>query len=246
MDLSFISYPTLDNVKTALFIQPHPDDNEIGAGGTMAILNKRGVKVYGLTVSLGKGGSKLINPDELAKIRKEEAQEAMDVLGCINLGNLGYYEIDHTTNLSLVKDLVKVIRKIKPDVIFSVDPDLKNEMHPMHILVGKAFKEAFMRSGQSYFPNTGEFHSNAFSPRIIGFYFTDDDNTIIDITNVYAIKRKAILKHKTQVDKNYIRILDQYFSLISNDTPYKYVERLKLLSSIHTHCFALPKTFKLK
>ena len=33
MDLSSIAYPKLEDIQSALFIQPHPDDNEIGAGG---------------------------------------------------------------------------------------------------------------------------------------------------------------------------------------------------------------------
>ena len=43
--------PKLETVRRALFIQPHPDDNEIGAGGTMAYLLSRGAEVFGLTVT---------------------------------------------------------------------------------------------------------------------------------------------------------------------------------------------------
>ena len=45
MDLSSIAYPKLEDIQSALFIQPHPDDNEIGAGGTMAYLTHRGIPV---------------------------------------------------------------------------------------------------------------------------------------------------------------------------------------------------------
>jgi len=243
---NYFAYPTLDTIKTALFIQPHPDDNEIGAGGTMTLLNKRGVKVYGLTVSLGKGGSDTIAPDELAEIRKVEAKEAMDVTGAIDLGNLGYYEIDETTHYSLVNDLVKVIRDIKPDAIFSVDPNLENETHPMHILVGNAFKEAFHRSGAKYYPNAKTPDSEAFTPKILGFYFTDSDNTIVDISETYELKLEAMAKHKSQLSKEYIAMLDQYFAFIASDTLYHRVERFKLLSAVHTHCFAIPKSLKQK
>ena len=105
MDLSSIAYPKLEDIQSALFIQPHPDDNEIGAGGTMAYLTHRGIPVYGLTVTEGRGGSKTIEPEELGKIRKIEAQNAMDVLGVVNLGCLGYHDNRPIIHETLVKSL---------------------------------------------------------------------------------------------------------------------------------------------
>ena len=122
MDLSSIAYPKLEDIQSALFIQPHPDDNEIGAGGTMAYLSHQGIPVYGLTVTEGRGGSKTIEPEELGKIRKIEAQNAMDVLGVVNLGCLGYHDNRPIIHETLVKELVRIIREVKPQAIFTVDP----------------------------------------------------------------------------------------------------------------------------
>ena len=85
-----LGYPKFEDIRSALFIQPHPDDNEIGAGGTMAKLVKMGIPVYGLTVTEGRGGSNIYAPEKLAEIRKIEAANAMDILGVINLGCLKY------------------------------------------------------------------------------------------------------------------------------------------------------------
>ena len=184
MDLSSIAYPKLEDIQSALFIQPHPDDNEIGAGGTMAYLTHQGIPVYGLTVTEGRGGSKTIEPEELGKIRKIEAQNAMDVLGVVNLGCLGYHDNRPIIHETLVKELVRIIREVKPQAIFTVDPQLPDEMHPVHIQVGRAVQEAYMRCGQIYYPFEDHAkHADAFSPDIIGFYFTADDNTILDISD---------------------------------------------------------------
>jgi LmbE family N-acetylglucosaminyl deacetylase len=55
MDNPFISHlrkpPKLKGIKKALFIQPHADDNQIGAGGMMALLADSGAEVYELTVT---------------------------------------------------------------------------------------------------------------------------------------------------------------------------------------------------
>lgn len=243
--LKAIQYPTLDDIQSVLFIQPHPDDNEIGAGGTMIRLVKKGIPVYGLTVTEGRGGSNVYAPSELAKIRQREADEAMKITGAINLGCLGYHDQNPIVHEKLVKDLVKIIREVKPDAIISVDDKLENELHPVHLAVGKAVKEAFFRSGQAFYPfEDGYKHEDVHKCRIIGFYFTEDDNTIVDISDVYDQKRKAILVHKSQVDEQLMSMYDGLFKLISADHPGKIVERLKLLYDIHTHCFTVPAFLK--
>ena len=243
--LKAIAYPTIDDIKSALFIQPHPDDNEIGAGGTMIKLVQKGIPVYGLTVTEGRGGSNIYTPEELAEIRKVEADESMKITGVKNLGCLGYHDNNPIVHKKLVEDLVKVIREIKPDAIFTVDDKLENELHPVHLAVGKAVREAFFRSGQAYYPfEDGIKHEDSHTCRIIGFYFTEDENTIIDITDVYPQKRQAILAHKSQVNEKLMTMYDGLFTLLSSDHPNKMVERLKLLYEIHTHCFTIPNFLK--
>lgn len=243
--LQAIAYPKLEDIKSALFVQPHPDDNEIGAGGTMIKLVQMGIPVYGLTVTEGRGGSNIYAPEELGKIRMVEADEAMKVTGTINLGCLGYHDNNPIVHEKLVKDIVKVIREIKPDAIFTVDDKLENEMHPVHLHVGKAVREAFFRSGQAYYPfDENQYHEDKHGCRIIGFYFTEKENTIVDITDVYAKKREAILCHKTQVNEQLMRTYDGLFTLLSADHPGKMVERIQLLSSLHTHCFTIPSFLK--
>ena len=243
--LKAIAYPTIDDIKSALFIQPHPDDNEIGAGGTMIKLVQKGIPVYGLTVTEGRGGSNIYTPEELAEIRKIEADESMKITGVKNLGCLGYHDNNPIIHKKLVEDLVKVIREIKPDAIFTIDDKLENELHPVHLAVGKAVREAFFRSGQTYYPfEDGIKHEDSHTCRIIGFYFTEDENTIVDITDVYPQKRQAILAHKSQVNEKLMTMYDGLFTLLSSDHPNKMVERLKLLYEIHTHCFTIPKFLK--
>lgn len=248
MKIQDIKYPALETIKCALFIQPHPDDNEIGAGGTMAYLtHKIGATVYGLTVTQGSGGSDNPNltPEQLIKQRQTEANNAMAITNTINLGDLGYNNINKPTHDNLVNDFVNVIRKVKPDAVFTVDPKLEDEMHPVHILVGNAVCEAFMRASQAYYPfHENKYHEDAHSIKTIGFYFTDRDNTIVDISEFYQLKLDAIRAHTSQISNDYLNTLDQYFELISSDQSAFRIERLRLLNSIHTHCFALPKFIK--
>lgn len=242
MDLSVIQYPKFEEIKSALFIQPHPDDNEIGAGGAMALLAKRGIPVYGLTVTEGRGGSDIYTPEQLSEIRKNEADDAMKITGAINLGDLGYHNTNPIVHEKLVEDIVRVIRQVKPDAIFTIDPYLPNEMHPVHIKTGKAVEEAYLRCGQKSYPFHEDWqHEDAFKPRTLGFYYTEDDNTIVDITEVFNTKLDAIRAHHSQMQENDVLMLKKLFELTSADQNGKIVERFKLLSNLHTHAFAMPK-----
>ena len=62
------SPPDLSKAKRVLFVQPHPDDNEIGAGGTMAWLVSLGVEVWELTVL----DDRYANPDYIGRENEVE------------------------------------------------------------------------------------------------------------------------------------------------------------------------------
>ena len=243
--LNQMKYPTIDTIQSALFIQPHPDDNEIGAGGTIAYLRAKGVPVYVVTVTKGDGGSKLYSPEELTEIRHKEALHAAEILDVEYMGNLGFSNTNPGTEDTICASIVEVIRKCRPHAIFSVDPNLPNETHPVHIRVGNAVKQAFMRAGQTFYPFADNVERpDAFTPEILGQYFTEDETTILDISAFYDLKLAAIQAHVSQVDASYLAMLDSYYAVIAQGTAYHRVERLKLLSSVHTHCFALPKEIR--
>lgn len=237
--LNTIQYPTVDEIESALFIQPHPDDNEIGAGGLMAKLVERNIPVYSITVTQGDGGSNTHTPQELVALRHQEAQHASDILGVTYLGNLGFNNSNPGTVEAICEKLVAIIRKIKPHAIFSVDPTLPNEIHPVHLRVGRAVMEAFLRCDQAYYPFHTQEKEEPFSVSILGQYFTHRPNTIVDITPVIELKKASIRAHQSQVNEtflNSILFLDRYQGYKHN---LEYAECFKLLRSIHTHCFTL-------
>lgn len=237
-----ISYPTLDQIESALFIQPHPDDNEIGAGGTIALLRKSGAKIYGLTVTKGEGGSPepTITPKEITEIRKSEANDAMKILDIINLGNLDYDEVSSINHDELVKDIVTVLRSIKVDAVFTVDPKLKDELHPTHIQVGNAVSEAFMRCGLAYFPADNKIHKDAYTLKILGYYMTNRATTVVNISDVIDIKMSSVKAHKSQIDEALLEAIYSLAEVNALGFDFKYAEPLRLLDPLHTHSFSIP------
>jgi len=113
--------------KTILLIGAHPDDDSY-AMGTLGMLNANGNDVYIVILTTGNVGTQ--DPDlgmmDLARIRRQEEQAALATMG-IPLDhyiNLGYDDgmLEYEDKKEVVAKLVRMIRKIKPDVLFSFDP----------------------------------------------------------------------------------------------------------------------------
>lgn len=95
MDLlleAMLKPPKLKNVKKAICIQPHPDDNEVGMGGAIAELIAKGCEMHYITVTDGALG--LLNAsmthEELAALRKIETEESGRLLGVEHFHYLNY------------------------------------------------------------------------------------------------------------------------------------------------------------
>ena len=91
--------PDIEKFERYLFIGPHPDDIEIGAGATAAKLAAMGKSVCFLICLDGRYGSETVPPEELVGIRKKEALASAKMLGVsdvrfLELSDGGFYEPD--------------------------------------------------------------------------------------------------------------------------------------------------------
>lgn len=244
MDATFLAMlapPKLENIGRALFIQPHPDDNEIGAGGTMAALVRQGAKVWELTVTDDRYVSTKPEGSELT-VRQAEATAAMAVLGVQNAGFLGFHDKTRCTVEELSAAILPVIRRLRPDAVFTVDPWLVNECHSDHIKIGQAVCWAVMDAGCDFFPEMpdGSRHADAFSPSALGLYYTAAPNTTVDISDVAGLKLKAMEAHASQMYPGFTDMILGLAQMQAEGTGYAFVEKIKLLSAHHLHCFNLP------
>ena len=111
-----------------LIIGAHPDDPDLCAGGTAAMLVRRGHEVRFLSVTNGNAGHYAMGGKELADRRRAEAERSGAVLGC-------HYEVlDHDDgrlmpDLETREDLMRAIRRFNPDVIITNRP---NDYHADH------------------------------------------------------------------------------------------------------------------
>lgn len=236
--------PSLRTAKKVLFVQPHPDDNQIAAGGTIAWLISRGVECYELTVTDDRYAvpEYVGKENEIETLRQKEAKSAEAFLGMKNAGFLGYADKTTASVHDISRDICKVIREIKPDFVITADPSLINECHSDHIKVGEAVKYACMDASCKFYPelDNGQLRTDAYSVPNIGFYYTDKPNYKVDISDFEETKMKSIACHVSQADPtlmSVIRFQQQYFA---KGTRAKAVEGFRLMRSIHMHCFNLP------
>jgi LmbE family N-acetylglucosaminyl deacetylase len=114
--------------KTILVFTPHPDDDVFGAGGTIALLNRNHNKVYIVIYTNDDKGSydPAMNSQRLAGIRRAEEEVSEGLLGTPkeNIIWMGYDDgmLEYAPQPKLTEEATAIIRRVRPDVLMSVDP----------------------------------------------------------------------------------------------------------------------------
>lgn len=236
--------PDLSKCKKVLFVQPHPDDNQIGAGGTIAWLRSLGIEVYELTVTDDRYAdvAYIGKENEVQTVRQEEALAAQQMLGMKNAGFLGFADKNDATEREISLKVLEVIREVKPDFVITADPNLATECHSDHIKVGNAVKYAVMDSMCDFYPEfvDGKPRTDAWRVGGVGFYYTDKPNTLVDITEFEELKMKAVKCHVSQAEPTLLAAIMLQQQMFAEGTEFKAAEPLRLLSDLQMHCFNLP------
>ena len=242
--------PKITRYEKYLFIGPHPDDIEIGAGATVAKLVSLGKKVTFLVCHDGRFGldfvAEGITPDELAAMRKEESIEAAKALGVddvrfLNLSDGGLYKYE-----DLWDGMARVIGEVKPDIIFAPDYFVSSECHIDHKNVGRAASEiAFFAPFNEIMKEHGAESANVDA---VAFYMTAKPNRFVKTSGFLDKQFNAIQLHRSQFPnegepfksiKTYIKLRAFDFGIRSFKGK---AEGFRVLGRTHMHC--LPEAGK--
>lgn len=122
-----------------LFVGAHPDDCDIGAGGTAALLAEAGHAVKFVSLTNGDAGHYEMGGGPLAKQRRAEAHEAAERLGIDEYEVLHYHDGELMPTLEVRRDVIRLIREWDADVVVGHRP---NDYHPDHRYSGRVVQDA--------------------------------------------------------------------------------------------------------
>jgi LmbE family N-acetylglucosaminyl deacetylase len=191
-----------------MVIVAHPDDAEFSAAGTIAKWAREGHEiVYVLCTSGDKGTSdRSITPAQLAEIRQVEQRNACKVLGVSEVVFLGYEDGVLLSTLELRRDLVRQIRRFRPDRVVCQDPTSRWSgqqylNHPDHRAAGDAALDAVYPSARDPHVFT-ELLAEGLEPhKVAEVYIITRENADlwVDITDTLEAKIGALQEHASQI-----------------------------------------------
>lgn len=237
-----IPIPKLLSAENVLVVFPHPDDAEIAAGGTIALLTKAGARVTYASATDGSLGTfdPSVSPQELARLRREELNASARLLGVTETIWLGFTDGSVPEPGEMREPLVRLIRKIRPDFVITLDPWLPYEAHPDHRKVSMGAVEACMYSGFSHaYPEHMKEGLAPWSVKGVALALTPHPNTYVNVSSTWDLKIQAILCHNSQFPEPlwnqvapYIRMKAQEYG---KEIGAELAEPFKVLSLTHLH-----------
>lgn len=235
--------PDIKKARRILAIQPHYDDNDIAAGGTLAALAAGGAELIYLTVTDDLVGvvDQSLSDDAMEATLRADQFRAGEIIGVKEQYWLGYPDAGDYDYFDLRRDLIKHIRMIRPDFIITVDPWMPYEAHNDHIITGRAAAEAAILFGLPRLATDPEVDA-AFEPFDvpgIAFYGTAYPNTIFDISESYDKKVAAVSEYHAQFTpedmQGLLRLLEFKCREFARGKDFQFGEPLKILRTMHLH-----------
>jgi len=218
------------SAKRIMAFSPHPDDSELIAGGYLSMLSKKGAHIKLVIITDGSKGTKVLG-ENVMDIRKKEQIEAAKNLGINDVEFLGIKDLEVPEPKFLMNIILPKIREFSPDVIITVDPFLKYELHPDHINTGFAVMQSVLFYS---LPNiaSGIPHSN---PPAIAVSPSNNPNVILNIDDYIKNKVDSLIAHKSQ-HLNIDAILE-ISSFYGKKINCKYGEPFKVLFHDELHVY---------
>ncbi len=200
--------------KTIMVVGAHPDDNDFTAAGTVAKASSLGCKIIYVVATKGNRGSSDPNmtPEKLWHTREKEQRDAGKILGVNNFEFLEYNDGELVCNLELKEKIVMLIRKYRPDMVFTMDPsffyftDRNFVNHTDHRAIGEATMDAVYPLSRDLlsFPEHIKQGLQPFTVKELCFTSSNHNNTnaFVDISDMMDTKIKSLISHVSQISDN--------------------------------------------
>lgn len=173
----------------------HPDGLEFYAGGTIAKLAKNN-KVHFVIATNGENGSAEgeKSKSEVKKQRRVEQRKSAKILEVEKVEYLNFEDGELVADEKLKKSVLGVIKKFKPNILFTFDPWNMNQIHPDHRAIGFAVLDSVIKANMGIKGKRYKVEGI----RSIYLYDTLRSNAFSDITKYWDRKLEANKSHKSQ------------------------------------------------
>jgi len=215
-----------------LVMTVHPDDAELGAGGTIAKYVALGKKVGIIDLTRGELGTR-----GTAETRKAEAALAAEILGVAVRENLDLKDGFFENSESSQRIIIQALRKYKPEIVIT---NALDDRHPDHGRASKLVNDAIFLAGLRRIETVDIENrlQEAFRPRLQLQLIQDKyikPDFVVDITDFWEIKEQSILAYSTQFN-----------SLGSEDGPQTYISNPDFMNSTRARASELGRNIQVK
>ncbi len=218
--------------KTVVGFAAHPDDLEFSCTGMLKKLKKIDYQIIYVIVTNGENGFKTrsnLPRKERIEVRIREQLDVARKLGVEEVVFLDYSDGFLTYSEELRGQLVGILKKYKPEIVFSFDPanrsfDNLNLFHRDHRVVAEAvFDACFAAKNLHMYPG----HPHKVEK--IYFYGTDQPNHFEDISKLIDFKLELLACHQSQFP-DFLKVMDFVKNKISRQTDkYDYSEAFRII-----------------
>ena len=197
-----------DIPRRAMLIYAHPDDIEFSAAGTAARWARAGCEVIYVVITDGNVGSheEGMTAVGIAEIRRAEQEAAAQAAGVQQCIFLGYHDGLLQPTLELRKELVRLIRQQKPEVVICGDPTVffpsnTRINHPDHRAAATAALDAVFPAAEMplLYP---ELEADGLTPHKVSYVLISnpsDPTFYVDISETMDVKIDALREHRSQL-----------------------------------------------
>ena len=192
-----------------LVVLAHPDDPEFFCGATLARWARAGHEIHYLLLTCGDKGfdDATATTEHICGVRHAEQTAAAAIIGVKSVRFLDQEDGYLVPSIDLRRQIVRVIRQIKPDILVTCDPTHLYAgdyyiNHPDHRYAGQVVLDAVFPAADNpfFFPelikNEGLLPHK---PREVWVSLTGNPTVILDVTDTWEIKVRALKEHKSQI-----------------------------------------------
>jgi len=187
----------------AMVITPHPDDAEYGVAGTVAKWVREEKEVTYVVCTNGNKGSDdpKMNPERLAEIREKEQLAAAKLLGVNNVIFLRYEDQALEDTPEFRKEIVRLLRMYRPEVVATSDPYRHYIWHRDHRIAGQVVLDAIFPYARDHlaYPDLAELGLKPHKVKEILLWGAEEPDYFSNIADTFEVKMAALRCHHSQV-----------------------------------------------